>query len=112
MTILVWACYVRKIFKNWKSKLSLIQNSSEYVQSIPKRFISSYIVQQHHSRPFDPFILVLTPSYPFESSKQLSTFHLPSVGDGNVLAKSQVLPPYSTRSGARNVVAGAPGCLQ
>ena len=51
-------------------------------------------------------------SYPSENSKQLSTFHLPSVGDGNVLAKSHVLPPYSTRSGARTAVAGAPGCLK
>ena len=48
MKILVWACYVRKKFENWKLKLSLIQNSSEYVQSIPKRFNSSCIVQQHH----------------------------------------------------------------
>ena len=56
MTILVWACYVRKNFKNWKSKLSLIQNSSEYAQSIPERFNSSYIVQQHHSRSFDSFL--------------------------------------------------------
>ena len=112
MTILVWACYVRKKFENWKLKLSRIQNSSEWVQSIPKRFNSSYIVHQHHWRTFDPYIKVLTPSYPFESSKQLSTFHLPSVGDGNVLAKSQVLPPYSTRIGASNAVAWAPGCLR
>ena len=56
MTILVWACYMVKNFKNWKSKLSLIQNSSEYVQSIPKRCNSSYVVQQRHSRSFDPFI--------------------------------------------------------
>ena len=100
MTILVWACYVRKNFKNWKSKLSLIQNSSEYVQSIPKRFTSSYRLQQHYSRPLYPFILVLTLYYSSESTKQLSTFHLPFGGDENVLAKDQVLQYLPSPSNA------------
>ena len=48
-------------------------------------------MQQHYSRPFDTLTLVLTPYYSSESTKQLSTFHLPFGGDENVLAKVQVL---------------------
>ena len=76
-----------KKIQNWKSKLSLIQNSSKYVQSIPKRINSRYTVQQHYSRPFDTILLVLTLYYSSESTKQLGTFHLPFGGDENVPAK-------------------------
>ena len=51
MTILVWACYVVKMKKNSKSKLSLIQNSSEYVQSTPELFNQRCLVQQRYLGP-------------------------------------------------------------
>ena len=50
-------------------------------------------MHQRRSRPFNSVSNFFTLFYPSESSKQLSTFHLPPEGDENVLAKVQIPQP-------------------